>query len=285
MNFVFLIALAAAWGVTFIFVRVAVADFSPIPLIFIRLTLAGLLLLPWVLPTGGIQFWRKKWRPIFGVSLFLMAVPFCLMAWASVVLSASMMSVLNATTPIMAALWAGILFKTRLTRLQTIGLSLGLLGVFVLASGQEQNLNATDIGLRTFAVLCATGCYGWSTHMSRVWLSDVPPVTLTCTSLLSSAVCLAPFAAWLWPQKPISPYAWSMAIGLAVISTAFAYAVFYHLNTVWGTTRTLTVTYLAPLFGMFSGVLLLGEKLTSQMLLGGVIIFSGVAMLTLRKRV
>ena len=120
--------------------------------------------------------------------------------------------------------------------------------------------------------------------MSRIWLAHVPPLVMSCAGLLSGAVLLAPLAWWLWPNHAIPPSAWGMALGLAVFSTAIAYLVFYRLIAQWGATKTTTVTYLVPVFGMLWGRLFLHEPITLTMIVGGLVIISGVVILNSGKR-
>ena len=275
--------LAAAWGGSFIFMRVCAPIFGPVPLIFIRVGLAGLLLLPIMLAQGGGKIWRENWLKIAIVGSVITAIPFCLLSWATLSLSAGTTAVMNATTPLMAALWAIVLIGEKLTIQRVIGLALGLIGVVILAAGQGKGFHFGDTILPVAVSLLATACYGWATHMARIWLAHVPPLVMTCAGLLSGALLLAPLALWLWPEHSIPAQAWSMAFGLAIVSTAIAYLVFYRLIGVWGATKTTTVTYLVPVFGMLWGSIFLGEHITLTMVLGGMVIIAGVMILSYKR--
>lgn len=283
INGLLLVFLGALWGVSFLFVRVAVPNVGPIPLMFLRVLLAGISLAPILFFKNGFAIWRKDWRRIMVVGVSITALPFSLLAWTSLSLPAGITSVLNATTPLMAALWAVILIGERLNFQRIIGLSLGLIGVVLLAMGQGRSFSGTSL-LPLLAGLSATCCYGWALHRSRQWLSHIPPTILTVTSLLSSGMFMAPFAILTWPTQSISLQSWMMVLALALPCTSLAYIIFYHLNAKWGTTKTATVTYLIPLFAMLGANQFLAEKITLTMLLGGLIILAGVALLSYRRR-
>ena len=151
------------------------------------------------------------------------------------------------------------------------------------AAGQGKGFHFGDTILPVAVSLLATACYGWATHMARIWLAHVPPLVMTCAGLLSGALLLAPLALWLWPEHSIPAQAWSMAFGLAIVSTAIAYLVFYRLIGVWGATKTTTVTYLVPVFGMLWGSIFLGEHITLTMVLGGMVIIAGVMILSYKR--
>ena len=283
-QFLMALYLAAAWGGSFLFMRASAPVFGAVPLIFIRVVLAGLILLPLMGLQGGMRIWRENWLRIAIVGSLITAIPFCMLSWATLSLSAGVTSVLNATTPLMAALWAIPLVGEKMTLRRALGLSLGLVGVLILTIGQGKGFHVQDAVLPVLASLLATACYGWSTHMSRIWLAHVPPLVMSCAGLLSGAVLLAPLAWWLWPNHAIPPSAWGMALGLAIISTAIAYLVFYRLMAQWGATKTTTVTYLVPVFGMLWGRLFLHEPITLTMIVGGLVIISGVVILNSGKR-
>ena len=196
--------LAAAWGGSFLFMRASAPVFGAVPLIFIRVVLAGLILLPLMWAQGGMRIWRENWLRIAIVGSLITAIPFCMLSWATLSLSAGVTSVLNATTPLMAALWAIALIGEKMTLRRALGLALCLVGVLILTLGQGKGFHVQDAVLPVLASLFATACYGWSTHMSRIWLAHVPPLVMSCAGLLSGAVILTPLAWWLargraWP--------------------------------------------------------------------------------------
>ncbi|SCK11368.1 DMT family transporter [Vogesella sp. LIG4] len=275
-----LLLLAALWGGSFLFMRVAVPSLGPLPLIELRLSLAALTLLPVLCWQGGLALWRQHWlRIAISGGIFLSALPFCLIAWASLSLPAGVASVLNATTPLMTALWALPLAGEKLTAQRSSGLLLGLAGVVVLMLGRGAGFTAGSL-LPVLAMLAATCCYGWAGHMTRRWLQGVPPLVISTGMLSSGALLLLPLAWWQWPAVTVPPKVWGSVLALALASTALAYLIFYRLIARLGATQASGVTYLVPVFGVLWGALLLGETINSSMLLGAALILAGVVLLS-----
>ena len=278
-----LVVLAALWGGSFLFMRVAVPELGALPLIALRLALASLVLLPVLLLRGGLPLWRQHWLRIAVVGVFLSALPFCLIAWASHSLPAGVASVLNATTPLMTALWAIPLAGERMRLSRAAGLLLGLAGVLVLMLGRGAAFDVQSL-LPVLAMLGATACYGWSGHMARRWLPGLPPLVTATGSLFSGAVLVAPLALFSLPTQAPSPMVWGAVLALAVGCTSLAYLIYYRLIDRLGATRASTVTYLVPVFGVLWGALFLQEAVSWPMLLGGVLILGGVLLLGWRPR-
>ena len=283
-DWLWLLLLAAMWGASFLFMRVAVPALGPFPLIALRLGVATLALLPLLAwQPGGFALWRQHWRAIAVVGVFLSALPFCLIAWATLTLPAGVASVLNATTPLMTALWAMPLAGEAMTRQRAAGLALGLAGVLVLTLGRGAAFGL-DSALPVLAMLAATACYGWSGHMAKRWLPGLPPLVTATGSLASGAILLLPLALWSWPQQMPTATVWGAVLLLALACTAFAYVIFYRLIEKLGATRASSVTYLVPVFGVLWGALWLGEVVSAAMLAGGVLILAGVLLLGWQRR-
>jgi drug/metabolite transporter (DMT)-like permease len=253
-----LVLLAALWGGSFLFMRVAVPELGAFALIALRLALAALVLLPVLLLRGGLPLWRQHWLRIAVVGVFLSALPFCLIAWASLSLPAGVASVLNATTPLMTALWAIPLAGERMTLPRASGLLLGLAGVLVLMLGRGATFDVQSL-LPVLAMLGATACYGWSGHMARRWLPGLPPLVTATGSLFSGAVLVTPLALLNLPAQPPSPMVWAAVLLLALGCTSLAYLIFYRLIDRLGATRASSVTYLVPVFGVLWGAIFLHE--------------------------
>ncbi|MEO2217200.1 DMT family transporter [Chromobacterium vaccinii] len=281
-EFAWLASLAALWGGSFLFMRVAAPAFGPLPLIALRVGLAACLLLPLLLWRGQWKLWRGHWLPIAVVGVFFTAFPFSLIAWAQLSLSAGMASVLNATTPLMTALWAWPLAGERLSSRRAAGLVLGLAGVLALLAGHGARFEVRSLA-PVLAMLGATASYGWAGHMARRWLPGMPPLVTACGGLASGALLMLPLAWHGWPASPPPQKAWIALALLAVFCTALAYLIFYRLINRLGATRASGVTYLVPVFGVLWGALFLGETIGAAMLLGAALILAGVLALNGRR--
>ncbi|POZ63487.1 DMT family transporter [Chromobacterium alticapitis] len=277
-----LILLAALWGGSFLFMRVAVPAFGPLALIAVRVGLASCLLLPMLAWRGQFGLWRAHWPRIAAVGILLTAFPFCLIAWAQLSLPAGMASVLNATTPLMTALWAWPLAGERLSAPRLAGLALGLAGVLVLLFGHGARFGIQS-GAPALAMLGATASYGWAGHMAKRWLPGLPPLVTACGGLCSAAALMLPLAWWSWPANAVAPKAWMAALLLAVLCTAAAYLIYFRLIDRLGATRASAVTYLVPVFGVLWGALFLGEAVSAVMALGAALILAGVLALGRRR--
>ncbi|AOZ51049.1 DMT family transporter [Chromobacterium vaccinii] len=281
-EFAWLALLAALWGGSFLFMRVAAPAFGPLPLIALRVGLAACLLLPLLLWRGQWKLWRGHWLPIAVVGVFFTAFPFSLIAWAQLSLSAGMASVLNATTPLMTALWAWPLAGERLSSRRAAGLVLGLAGVLALLDGHGARFEVRSLA-PVLAMLGATASYGWAGHMARRWLPGMPPLVTACGGLASGALLMLPLAWHDWPASQPPQKAWIALALLAVFCTALAYLIFYRLINRLGATRASGVTYLVPVFGVLWGALFLGETIGAAMLLGAALILAGVLALNGRR--
>ncbi|WP_436197894.1 DMT family transporter [Chromobacterium subtsugae] len=194
--------LAAIWGASFLFMRIAAPVFGPLALIALRVGLAACALLPLMAWRGQLAVWRAHWPDIALTGIFLTAFPFCLIAWAQLSLPAGMASVLNATTPLMTALWAWPLAGEKLTPPRLAGLALGLAGVLVLLRGRGAGFDAAG-PWPVLAMLGATASYGWAGQMVRRRLPGLPPLATAGGGLASGALLMLPLAAWAWPAGPI----------------------------------------------------------------------------------
>ncbi len=274
--------LAAIWGSSFLFMRLAVGDFGPVATAAVRVGIAALFLLPLLLWRGqGAQLRQHAW-PLLVVGLLNSGLPFALYAFALMSVSTGLSAILNATTPMFGALVAWLWLGERLSRWRLAGLALGLAGVTVLAWDQA-SFKATGSLAGVWAVLACLGAclsYGLAASYTRRHLAEVPPqVTATGSQIGACAGLLLP-AAWTWPAQTPSPTAWAAVLAVGVLCTGVAYLLFYRVVQRAGPVRALTVTYLIPLFAVLYGVLLLGERITLAMVAGGAVILLGTALST-----
>lgn len=274
-----LILLSSLWGLSFIFMRVAVPEFGPIPLILVRMGVGALLLLPLLLSLRYLKLvWENK-GGLFVLGLVNHVLPFCLLALATTRLEAGFTSLINATTPIWTAILGAMFFTTPIQRQQYIGLAMALFGVYVLSANRLDFQMGGD-GWFILAVLAATFCYGIATNYSKQHLSHLPVRVLAAGSTAMSALILLIPGLLLWPSEPISGLAWGNGLALAAMSTTVAFLLYFGLISSAGATATSTVTFLVPVSALIWGFVLLGEVLTLQMLVGMIITLAGTAIAT-----
>ncbi|ANY17966.1 DMT family transporter [Bordetella pseudohinzii] len=272
-----LIALAAVWGGSFLFMRVAVPEFGPAPLIELRVGLGALVLLPLAILRGRLGIMARHWKAIFMVGVFNAALPFLLYAYASLSLGAGFLSVANAVTPVWGAVIGWLWLRDRLPALRVLGLAIAFLGIVVLV-WDKLEFQQGGTGPAVLAALAAPFFYGIAANWTKRFLSGVDALANATGSMLSAALVLLPLAIAHWPGQPVSVQAWVATVLLAVLCTGAAYVVFFRLIAVLGPTAAVSVTFLVPVFGVFWGVTLLDEALTSSMLAGAGVILVGTAL-------
>jgi drug/metabolite transporter (DMT)-like permease len=274
-----LVTLAAIWGASFLFMRIATPGFGPLMLIEIRSLIAAIFLLPilflsrkshYILPNAG----RLLFIGITGTAL-----PFCLLSYATLFVSAGYASILNSVAPIFTALVAWLWVKERLSLSALVGLIIGFIGVIVL-SMNKQSGRAEILLLPIAAGLAATLCYGFSANFTRQKLNHIHPLALACGSQMGSALFLLPFSYWFKPEIMPAATSWFAVIILGIVCTGIAFILYFRLIANVGVHKTMSVTYLIPFFGILWGMLFLSEQLTMIMLAGGLLILTGVSFTT-----
>lgn len=274
-----LLLLAALWGGSFLFMRMAAPAFGPIPLIELRVGIAAVVLVPVLALRGGLAPLRTHLVPLAVVGVSNSAVPFVLYAWATLSVTGGFASIINATSPLWAALVAYLWFRDRLSLLAVAGMLVGLLGVVVLA-WDKATFTAGGTGWAILACLGATLSYGIAANYTKRFLTGVPALAIATGSQLFAALMLLPAALLLWPAERPGAAAWSAVILLAVASTALAYFLYFRLIINVGPARAIAVTFLIPAFGMLWGWAVLEEAITAAMLIGCAAILVGTGLST-----
>jgi drug/metabolite transporter (DMT)-like permease len=269
-----LTVLGAIWGGSFLFMRVAAADFGAVPLVEARLALGGLILTPF-LWRARAQFSAGLLLRIAGIATINSVTPFVLFAWGAERAPAGIGAITNAMTVMFTVLVAFLFFGERIGARRLIGLTAGFVGVAVLASGKTAGASVWPAAL---AGTAASVCYGFGINLVRRYLTGYPPAAVAAATLLSGSILLSPLAIYSWPAAAIPAASWVSALLLGVLCTGAAFVFYYRLIARIGAARTATVTYLIPLFGVVWAWLLLGEPLTLTMALAGALILSGVAL-------
>ncbi|MBI2357568.1 MAG: EamA family transporter [Deltaproteobacteria bacterium] len=278
-NLIDLLILAALWGGSFLFMRVAAPEFGPVPLMALRVTIAGLFLLPAYWMKYRLAEWKANAKQIFILGIIHSAVPFPLLAYSTLSLTAGFTSILNSTAPLFAAIVGWLWLKDRLTVARVVGLVLGFLGVMVLL-WDKASFKAGGSDLAVAAALTAALLYGIGANYSNRRLRGLQPLVVTTGSQFSAALFLLPFAFWAVPSTVPGFKAWASVIALGVICTGIAYLLYFRLIANLGATGAIAVTFLMPVFGMLWGWLFLHEPVTGHMLAATAIILMGTALTT-----
>jgi len=269
-----LVVLAAIWGVSFMFQRVAAPEFGTAALSELRLGFGALVLLPFLWRQRA-AFPAKVWPKVVLVGAINSAVPFALFAWAAQHAPAGISAITTAMAVLFTALVGFLFFGEKIGVRRAGALLVGFAGVVVLASGKTAG---ASIGWAVAAGCGAAFMYGVGVHMLRRHFSGMPQAALAAATLGSSALLMLPFAIAEWPTQAVSINAWLSAGLLGVLCTGLAYAVYYRLVQRIGASRAVTVTYLVPLFAVGWAWWLLDEPLTLSMGIAGALILGSVAI-------
>lgn len=272
-----LTALAAIWGGSFVFMRVAAPALGPFTTAGARVLLAGLLLLAYFRLARFDAQWRRNWRHYALVGVVNSAVPFSLYSYAALHIPASYSVILNATAPLFGAVFAAVWLQERLTARKLAGLALGTAGVALVARGKGGAGAEVDasFALAVAACLGAALCYALSGVYLKRRAAGVPPMAMAGASQLMAGLALLPLALARPPAGWPSPAVIGSVVALAVLCSAVAYLLYFRLMADVGPARALTVTFLMPVFGMAWGALFLGEAITPGMLAGCALVVGG----------
>ncbi|WP_459616167.1 DMT family transporter [Bordetella sp. 2513F-2] len=272
-----LLLLAAVWGGSFLFIRIAVPEFGPAPLMVLRVGLAALVLLPAAALAGELGVLRRHWRAVLLVGAFNAALPFLFYAYAAQTLGAGFLSVANASTPVWGAMIGWLWLKDRLPASRLIGLAIAMAGIVVLV-WDKLEFHAGGTGPAVLASVAAPLCYGVAANATKRYLSGINPLANATGSMLAASLLLLPMAVWSWPAQPVSFAAWQATVLLALVCTGAAYVMFFRLIRSVGPTGAVSVTFLVPVFGVLWGMLFLDEAVTPRILGGAGVILAGTAL-------
>ena len=282
-QFAELLTLAAIWGASFLFMRVAVPEFGPVMVTAIRVLLASLALAPLLWMSGHWHALRAHAGPLAVVGVVNSALPFALYSYALLWISTGLAAIFNATAPLWGALIAWAWLGERLSPSRVLGLVLGFAGVVWLAWDQAGLRSGAGWGQAAWAVvacLASTLCYGFSVNFTKRHLGTAPPMAVAAGSQMVAGLALALPATATWPASTPSPGAWAAVTVLGLACTGLAYWLYFRLIASVGPSKALAVAYLIPLFALAWGWLFLGEGVTLVMVGAGSVILLGTALAT-----
>jgi drug/metabolite transporter (DMT)-like permease len=280
-DWLLLVLLSVLWGATFLFIAMGVQALPPLTIVLARVGIAALVLLP-LIPLLGYRLpaTLASWTLFVVQALINNVVPFTLMVHGQTRIAGSLAAVLNATTPLFTLILARLFVGEALSPSKIVGVVLGIAGVVVLIGPDALNSNESSV----IGMLCILGG-SLSYAFSALWmrrLRHIPPLVSSTAQLVCSTILLLPLAAvidrfWLLPA-PGAP-AIVAVLGLAILSTALAYIVFFRISASAGPSNVMLVTLLIPVTATALGVLVLGEALSPNQIAGGMIIASGLIVI------
>ena len=277
-------ALSFMWSLSFIFYRVGVPEFGSMSFASLRVLFAGATMLVFVaINPSHLQALRKHWALLGIVGLFSTAIPFVLFSFAAQSVNAGVLAVLNASVPMLSGFIANIFFKDKLSKKQTLGLIIGIVGVIILMSESLFGEEAAALGSGLLPMLlpmgyALLGCVGYAVgaNVTKNYLQDTSPIGITVGAMLIASIVMLPVAIYEFPYgQSISIKAWVSVICIGVFSTAIALVFMNQLIKNIGPVRATSITLVIPIFAIFFGYVLLGEALDLFAIVGSVVILFG----------
>lgn len=279
-NLLLLLLLASLWGPSFLFIKIALEDFSPITLAAVRIAIAAVMLHVMLL-INKYEFNRswKFWRHVAIAGFFGQSLPFVLISWGEQYIDSSIASILNGLTPLFTVLIANFtLVDEKMTGEKIVGTVLGFIGLVVIASpGFSTGMDNSVMGV--IAVSIAAISYGVGIVYSRIYLVNEKPLYAPASQLLVSSLYLIPFAYFMeggFDLSTISFDAYGAVVILGVFGTALAFIIYYRLLSTASASYLSLVTYLMPIFGITLGIIFLDEHLTIEAIAGAAMIVLGI---------
>ncbi len=278
-----LIALAALWGASFLFMRIAAPSLGAIVTAEVRVLLAGILLYAYAVRLGEPVGLRKHWRPYLSIGAISSAIPFALYSYSAMHSPAGLNAIINATSPLYSAIAAAVFLGDRMTAVRLGAIVIGAAGVWVLA-GDFTMIESPHAPWALAAALVAALCYGLSGVYTKLTAPPVSPIVMTAGTQLGAALLLAPLLPVMPIPGPITMVAVSAAVALSICASAVGYVLYFQLLRNVGPVRAIYVTFLIPVFGVFWGVVFLDEQISARAVAGGVLILIAVWLETRMNR-
>jgi drug/metabolite transporter (DMT)-like permease len=281
LEWLLLIVLSILWGGSFFFNKLTVAEWPPFAVVQVRVGLAALALLLVVRITGhSMAVGRELWTAFFGMGILNNLIPFSLFLWGQQQIASGLASILNATTPIFAVLVMHCFGNEKATGLKLGGVLAGLVGVAILMGPDAISGLGSNLAAQLACILAAVS-YAFSGLLGRRF-RGVSPLVAATGQLSASTLMVIPIVFVLHPPWTLpvpSQQAILALVGLALISTALAYLLFFRIMRTAGPSNVMLVTFLIPVSAILLGSGLLGEALLPRHFAGMAAIFVGLALI------
>jgi drug/metabolite transporter (DMT)-like permease len=277
--FVALGLLSLIWGGSFFFIKILLQDFGPLTIAFLRSAFGLIVIITIMLvmkkPFG---FRNMRWIPLAAMALINTAIPWTLIAFSETLLTSSMASVLNATTPLWTLIVGMLFFRIVTNRLQWIGMGIATVGMLVLLEVNPHSIVSVD-PLGFGCMIAATLCYGIGSQMSKRLSADLSMYQITFVTLLFAMIGSGALAFAVEPVNLAhlaSLQAIGAIVGLGVFGSGIAYILFYYMVQKGSAEFATMVTYLVPASAIIWGYTLLNEEIRWSLVAGLAFILGGV---------
>lgn len=277
--------LSAVWGASFILIKIAGDDLPPVWVAVGRLAFGSLFL--WVVLRLGHHKLPplRLLPPLIVVAVLNNAIPFCLFPWGERTVPSSIAAILNATTPIWVFLLGLASGNSRATRHTGVGIALGFVGVLGVVYGHAQlgtvGIHTSGYLLGVSLIAAASFSYGAGAFVAKRWLQGVEPVVIATFQLTLAGLLLLPLAFFGPHPTELHLKSATAITALGVLGSGLAYLLFFRLLATISPTRTVAVTYLLPIWGLFWGSVA-GEEIRWTALAGVVVVVAGLILLNMK---
>jgi drug/metabolite transporter (DMT)-like permease len=266
--------LAALWGASYMFIKVALDDVSPIIVVWVRLVLAALVLLPIAYRRGALRSLRPHLPVVAVLSVIQVLGPFLLITFGEKHIASALAGILVASAPIFTALLAFRFDREELaTGWRLVGVLVGIVGVALLFGVDLTGESAALLG--GLMVLLASLGYAIGPLEMKRRMTGVPPVATAAATMTFAALLLTPAVPFAWPNHAPGVDTVASLLVLGAGGTGIAFLIFYTLIAEVGPGRATVVAYIAPGFSVVYGVTLLGESFTAGTAAGLIFILAG----------
>jgi len=271
VEWLLLILLAIIWGGSFFFIKVILTELQPFTIVLGRVSIAAIVLNLMVRLSGyRMPSDLRTWGTFLFMGLLNNLIPFSLITLGQTQISSSLASILNATTPVWTVLLAHFLtVDERLNKNRFGGVLFGLIGVVFMIGWDALGGLGINI-LAQLAVIGAAISYGFAGIYGKRF-KNIPPIVTATGQITSTAILAIPITLIVdkpWSYSMPGMNVWGAMLGLALLSTALAYIIYFRLLTTAGATNLLLVTFLVPVSAILLGTIILGEQLFLRHVLG-----------------
>lgn len=266
-----LIALAAIWGSSFIFMRISAPDLGAFLTAELRAAVAGVFLMAFAIITKRNIALRGNMKHLAIVGALNSGIPFAMFCYAALHIPAAYAAICNSLSPLFGALFGALYTRERIPAKLWFGLLIGAFGVSLLVGFTDIPLNPATISSLVGCMIAAC-CYGLSSVYNKHNTAHISPFDLALGSMIWAGLILLPMALYYLPDQPTTARPYLSAAVLGVMCTAIAYLIFFRLLQSVGPVKTLTVTFLIPIFTMLWAYIFLNEPVTLTELIGCAVI-------------
>lgn len=275
------LSLSVIWGIPYLFIKVAVADLHPAVVVFGRTALAAVVLLPMALSRGALRPVLRVWPWVVVFSVVEIAAPFVALGYAERRLASSLTALIIAAVPLVALVLSRTVgLEPRVEARRWVGLAIGIGGVAALAG---LDLDGGDIPSVLAALVAVLG-YSIGPILASTRLAGLSGLGVSAAAVTVNAVGYAPVAWATRPEAPVPMRAWAAVAVLGLVCSALAFLVFFALVAEVGPARMTVITYLNPAVAVAAGVVVLGESITTGILVGFPLVLAGSVLATARRR-